>query len=111
MKHLQLFEAFNKAVPSRDEMIVLLNKKFPNIWTKKSEDFYNDPKENRGIWTGGEGSTFVDAAKKKEAFNIHGNDPKNYIDEVHKNLYKFLEEHGWYTESYDAGTFFFYPIK
>lgn len=96
---------------SRDEMIEKLNKKFPNIWTKKSEDFYNDPKKNTGIWTGGEGSTFVDANKEKEAFNVTGNGDKNYVEEVHKDLAKFLEANGWYTESYDAGTFFFYPIN
>lgn len=109
IKESEVFE--EGKVPTRDEMIVLLNKRFPNIWTKKSEEFYNDPKKNTGIWTGAEGSTFVDIHKKVPAFNVYDIGDKNYIDEVHKTLHKFLKDHGWYTESYDAGTFFFYPIN
>jgi hypothetical protein len=94
---------------SRDEMIVKLNKRFPNIWTKKSEDFSKEY-PNTGIWTGAEHSTFIDAAKKIEAFDTSGDGGKNYVDEVHKTLNNFLTMNGWYAESYDAGTFFLWPV-
>lgn len=107
-------EATNKT-STRDEMMDLISKKFPNIWMKKSEDFKKDD-NNRGIWTGAEGSTFIDDAKKVLAFNPVGaysydkSIAKNYVNEVHKTLAKFLKEHGWYAEFYDDATVFFYPI-
>lgn len=117
MKNLQTFESYiNESVSpiSRDDMMSKLSKKFPNIWIKKSEAF--DPKNTRGIWTGSEGETFVDANKKVAAFNPSSSifydesADKNYVSEVHKSLAKLLADNGWYTESYDPATFFFYPV-
>lgn len=112
MYALKMFESFDKFTP-RDEMMAKLKAKFPNIWIRKSEEF--EKGNTRGIWTGSEGETFVDANKKIPAFNpyssiFYDNSKKNsYVDEVHKTLAKFLDDNGWYTESYDPGTFFFYP--
>lgn len=109
----KLFESVN--VPNRDDMMTLLSQQFPNIWLKKSEDFKRDD-NNKGIWTGAEGSTFINAEKTIPAFNPIGSYSfnksinKNYINEVHKTLYKFLNSHGWYAEFYDNATIFFYPI-
>lgn len=124
MKKIKLFEDYflnESTVPSRDEMMRLISIKFPNIWLKKSEDFYKDKSKNTGIWTGSEGSTFVDNDKKIPAFNLAGSygynilhspgKKKIYIEEVHFKLYNFLKENGWYAEPYDAGTVFLYPIN
>ena len=111
-KHV-IKEGESKAPTSREEMLKLLHQKFPNV-IAKSEPFQKDDK--RGIWSGAENSSFIDDAKKISAFNptdSYSYNPrldKDYEEEVHKTLHKFLKEHGWYTEFYDAGTPIFYPV-
>lgn len=101
-------------VTPREVLMDKLRKKFPNIWIKRGEEF---SKEKEGsIWTGAEGKTFVDKNKKIPAFNAissisyDASKSKDYVNEVHKRLADFLAKEGWYTESHDPGTFFFYPI-
>lgn len=105
-----------KFVP-RDEMMELIKKKFPNIWVKPSEEFSKDKNyAGRGIWSGAESSTWIDNEKKIPAFNPSGayaydsKINKNYDNEVHKTLSKFLKDDGWYAEFYDNATVFFWPI-
>jgi len=103
----------DKSFTPREEMIKLLNQKFPNV-VAKSERFKKD--DVNGIWSAAENSSFVDNAKKISAFNTSGSysyNPKldkDYDMEVHKTLAKFLKDHGWYTEFYDDATPIFYPI-
>lgn len=114
---LMRFESFvneskkEKNAPSRDEMMDLLKKRFPNLSMKKGEKFNDEQRRNRSIWVMAEGSSFVDKDKKVEAFNVKDPSDNRYELEVHKTLNNFLEKNGWYAESYDAGTFFFWPIK
>jgi hypothetical protein len=121
MKNIKLYEEFvsdsGKFVP-RDEMMELIKKRFPNIWVKPSEEFSNDKNyAGRGIWSGSESSTWIDDAKKIPAFNPYGAyayNPrldKDYENEVHKTLAKFLRDHGWFAEFYDDATVFFWPIN
>jgi hypothetical protein len=103
-----------EASTSRDEMIQLLHKNFPNVVAKKSEEFIKT--DTNGICSAAENSSFIDNAKKISAFNptdsyfYNSRLDKDYIEEVHKTLYNFLKEHGWYTEFYDSATPQFYPI-
>lgn len=100
-------------VTPREELMDKLRKKFPNVWIKKGEEF--GPDYRTAIWTGAEGTTFVDKNKKIPAFNVMSSvshfKSKDYVHEVHKRLADFLANEGWYAESYDPGTFFFYPIR
>jgi len=119
MKHLQPFKLFeakeskDKSFTPREEMIKLLHQKFPNV-IARTERFKKD--DVNGIWSGAESSSFIDDAKKIDAFNPSGAysyNPrldKDYVLEVHKKLAKFLEDNGWYTEFYDDATPIFYPI-
>jgi hypothetical protein len=112
-KHLIKEGAERTPPTSREEMLKLLHQKFPNV-IAKNEPFQKD--DTRGIWSGAENSSFIDKDKKISAFNPVGSYSynqrldKNYEEEVHKTLHKFLKDHGWYTEFYDNATPIFYPI-
>lgn len=118
MKHIKIFENFAHKVTDRDELMKLLNEKFPNIWLKKAEEFSKEKsyQSGKGIWTGAESSTWIDDGKKIPAFNPVGSyayNPKlnkDYDGEVHKKLASFLKEHGYFAEFYDDATVFFWPI-
>lgn len=88
--------------PTRDELIALMNKRYPNIWTKPSELF--DGRKD-AVWTGTD--SYMDKDKKIPAFN-DAIESKKYDLGVHVDLVKFLAKHGYYTEAYDCGTFFIY---
>lgn len=85
---------------TRDEMLTLLEKKFPNCWFKKGEMFGSGHADS--IWSG-EGSS-IDGMNLVDDY-AHGN---KYIIGVHHKMDAFLKKHGWYHELYDSGTVFFY---
>ena len=85
----------------KEELIELLQKKFPQCWFKDGGEFSNS--NSSSIWSG-EGSTI----KGKKLVDNY-TDSKDYVLAVHKSMVKFLDKHGWYPELYDSGTVFFYP--
>lgn len=91
-------------IPTRDEMMALITKRFPNIWMKTSEQF--DGRKD-AIWTGT--NSFIDKDKEVPAFNDFI-ESKKYDIGVHVTLVSFLNKHGYYAEAYDCGTFFIYMI-
>ena len=93
---------------SRENLIELLEAKFPKIRLAESEMF--DGSKN-GIWVRSteDGMTAKDGHK---LFDYYAMDNKEirYVFGVHREIGDVLEEHGWYGEWYDTGTMFFYPI-
>ena len=89
---------------NRDTLLEILVKTFPKGWFKESEGF--DGREG-GIWTG-EGSEMKDGLSM---FDYWSEDYEEVIYQmgVHKDLIKILDEHGYYAEAYDPGTYMIYP--
>ena len=108
---------------SRAQIMKGLQELVPEItFMKKSEDF--DGKKG-GIWTSGEDDCIY---KGIPPFNHNleygeillsdngDTDPKHkgmkvkemYLCGIHREIYSWLEERGWYPKWYDAGTLFFW---
>jgi len=85
-----------------EELIELLKVKFPLAWFKHGEGFSRDM--DTAVWTG-EGS-YVREDVQMFDYNAMGSD---YQFGAHIELCEFVEEHGYFVECYDAGTFFIYP--
>lgn len=90
----------------RDQLLAVLEEKYPKAWFKTSEDFDG---HKGGIYSG-EGSD-VTVTVEGDSFEIslfdHWADDfkeTTYIMGVYKPLFLFLESVGWYAEFYDAGT-------
>lgn len=88
---------------TRDEILTLLEKKFPNCWFKEGEKFASSFQGS--IWSGSDST--IDGLKLVDDF-AQG---KKYIIGVHCKMDAFLKKHGWYHELYDCGTVFFYPSE
>ena len=86
---------------NRNELIEILEKEFPGCYFKEGEFFSSTHKST--IWSG-EGSIIDDM----EMLNTHSLS-EEYIMGVHKKMVDFLDEHGWYHQTHDSGTVFFYP--
>ena len=91
---------------SREKLMELLEKKFPNMWTKEGELFGNH-KENT-IWTG-EGSYLKDKEGMEWEIFDYFSMSETYQFGVHIELVEFLNKHGYYTECNDPGTYFITP--
>jgi len=105
----------------REKLIKELNKEFPGINAVPGEEFYGteaDGSEN-GIWFRGTESAFIkethsytesDGTVREEVFHAPILNLDFYIDTfgTHPKLEKFLQDNGWYSEPYDAGTLFAY---
>ena len=89
----------------RDELMELLAKKYPNMFMRTTEEFDG---EAGGIWSSGEDG--LPAKDKHPLFNYYSQDSrqKRYIGGVHKEIYTFLEKHGWYGQWNDPGTIMFW---
>lgn len=91
----------------REEMLGILNKKYPNLFTKNTEEFKSDFKG--GIWTTGESGIYA-----KDGFKLFDyyayNRQKKYELGVHNEIGNLLEKHGWYAEWYDCGTIMLWQI-
>lgn len=86
---------------NKEKLLQLLEKKFPSCWFKDGELFSSN--HSKAIWSG-EGSRI----KNKPLLDAYTSS-KLYTLEVHNDMVKFLDKHGWYPEMYDAGTVMFYP--
>jgi len=92
---------------TRDALMDTLEKKFPKMWMKTSEEWNG---EENFIWTG-EGSEFIDEdGFPWMMFNHYSEDFDElyYQMGVKKELVHFLDKYGWYCDFYDAGTVFIY---
>ena len=86
---------------NRDNLIDLLNKTYPKLNARISEEFDGRP---NGIWVSGEsGHT---ASDEHPLFSYYNEDYKEvrYVFGIHKEVRDLIEPQGWYCEWYDAGT-------
>jgi hypothetical protein len=92
---------------TREHMLALINKKYPKLFTKTTEEFNGS---DGGIWSGAEDG--LCAKDGFELFNYYAEDysEKKYVLGVHKEIGNLLESNGWYAEWYDAGTIMFWKI-
>ena len=103
----------------RDQVMKGLQELVPEItFLKKSEEF--DGKKD-GIWTSGEYdcifkglAPFDHNVEYGDCSRLLIGDKKHdklkvktmYVNGVHREIYNWLEERGWYPEWYDGGTLF-----
>lgn len=92
--------ANKKTDMNREELIVELQKRYPNMFLRTTEEFNGT---EGGIWTSGEDSP---QHKGLPLFNYHSQDggSKSYTFGVRNFLHNWLENRGWYCEWYDTGT-------
>jgi hypothetical protein len=104
---------------SREQIMEGLYKLVPEIDFMKTTDEFNG--EKGGIWTSGESLLIYKGIPPFNATLEYGDillsdngdtDPKHkgmkvkemYLCGIHREIYSWLEERGWYPEWYDAGT-------
>lgn len=87
---------------TKEELLKLLEKKFPGCWFKDGALFSSSHKNS--IWSG-EGSSIDDMQLINDYI-----ESKKYVFGVHVKMLNFLKKHGWYAELYDSGTVFFYHV-
>ena len=104
MKYVKLFEGFlnESKTLDRDEMMTWLEQYLDFVST--SEKFNGSPE---GIWISGENG---DKYKGKRIYDYYSKDHKNREFGVLIKWEKELNERGWYSNWYDAGTVMIYPI-
>lgn len=92
---------------SREEMIELLEAKYPNMFIKTTEEFDGS---QGGIWSSGEDG--LCAKDGHQLFHYYSQDmsQKRYIGGVHKEIYNFLNKYGWYGQWNDPGTIMFWEV-
>jgi hypothetical protein len=90
---------------SREKLMGLLEKKYPNMFLRTTEEFNGN---KGGIWTSGEESP--SCKDGLEMFDYWTENHTKYNLGVHKEIYDYLEKHGWYCQWYDCGTMMIYEI-
>ena len=97
----------NLELPSESALMADLKATFPALWFRPIREFGKDYANMIGVWTGG--STCM--PDEMPIFNEleHGSDDE-WDGHVHKGFTAWLESRGWYTETYDTGTYFIIPI-
>jgi len=108
---------------TRKQIMKGLQELVPEIdFMKKSEDF--DGKKG-GIWTSGESCWIYKGLPPFDCHVEYGELPRSYIGSsvtkhkemkvksmyvngIHREIYSWLEQRGWYPKWYDAGTLFFW---
>ena len=86
---------------SREELVLLLVGKFPELNCMLTEDFFGLGGTMNGIWLSGEDG--ITDKKGNVLFNYYNNG-STYKFGVINHFCEFIEKHGWYAEWYDAGT-------
>ena len=101
---------------SRNQIVKGLSDLISGIILKKSEEF--DGKEG-GIWTSGEHDWLYNGMPPFDHSIEYGDFPRSwagdkkhgelsvetmYFNGVHREIFSWLEERGWYHEWYDKGT-------
>ena len=100
-------EIMDHELPSESQLMADLKATFPALWFRPLREFGKDYANMIGVWTGGSG----DMPDGLPIFNEleHGCE-EEWDGHVHKGFTAWLELRGWYTETYDAGTYFVIPI-
>ena len=94
----------NKHIATREEMLAKINKAYPELFTKTTEEFNGGI---GGIWSSAEsGVTAKDGFRLIYYYAVG----KKYDSGVHKEIRNLLEKNGWYAEWYDCGTIMFWLI-
>lgn len=95
---------------NREEMMKLLQQKFPEIKLKTTEQFFGTSEnEGSGIWCGSAEDHEL-TWKKKRIFYYYNEFPKRYVNGVLKEFDFLLEINGWCIDWYDPGTVMFYAL-
>ena len=89
----------------REKLMEILKAKYPEMFMRTTEEFNGS---QGGIWSSGEDG--LPAEDGMPLFEYYAQDPqeRRYIFGVHKEIYNFLEEHGWFAEWNDPGTIMFW---
>ena len=89
----------------REKLMEILKAKYPAMFMRTTEEFNGS---QGGIWSSGEDE--LPAEDGMPLFEYYAQDPqeRRYIFGVHKEIYNFLEEHGWFAEWNDPGTIMFW---
>lgn len=96
---------------NRKEMLAAIASKYPKVWTKLGEEFREDLNYTRGIWTGAGSYMETPSGKKVLIFDCRAEMDKRYELDVYIPFEKFLNSHGWFSESNDPETWMIWPIK
>ena len=89
---------------AKQVILTALRERFPDCQFRDGEEFDGDP--DCIAWSG-EGSTIVVDGVEWEAFDTYA-DNSAYDMGVHREMYRFAEERGFFWEAYDCGTFLMY---
>ena len=92
-------------VLTRDELIEVLKKAYPNMFLRTTEEF--DGHEG-GIWSSGEDG--IEASDGFALFDYWSENHDRYEIGVHNEIMTLLGDNGWFAEWYDGGTIMFYKI-
>lgn len=84
-------------------MMELVNQAYPNARAVPLAEFYNNPKE-KGLWF--KGSEDLEVIPTEYGWGEPMYDYYNYSWDygINPKFLKFIEDHGWECEPYDAGT-------
>jgi hypothetical protein len=89
-------------VITRDHMMSKLERAYPNMFMRTTEEFYGEGQNNGGIWLCGEGD---DCDRNgKQLFDYYSFCDNGYEFGVVTHLSVFLNRNGWRAEWNDAGT-------
>jgi hypothetical protein len=91
-------------VATREQMITKLNKAYPTLFIKTTEEFNGG---KGGIWSSAESGVTAKDGHRLFNYNAVG---KKYDSGVHKAIGNLLEKNGWYAEWYDCGTIMFWLV-
>lgn len=104
-----------RKIKTVSKMIELVNKAYPNARAVPLAQFYDDPSQ-KGIWfKGSESGEVVPTTIPWKDDVLYDGMYEYYRDSwldtggVNPVFAKFMKEHGWYCEPYDAGTLMAYP--
>lgn len=89
---------------TRDEVMQLLETKYPGMFLRTTEEFSGS---EGGIWTSGEDGPR--ASDGRSLFNYYSEDYSTYDIGVHTEIFTLLEDCEWYCEWHDAGTIMIWP--
>lgn len=92
-------------VISRDRLKSSLERAYPKMNVRFTEDFFMHGGTENGIWLSGEDD--ITDRRGKQIFSYY-NDGSMYKFGVINHLSNFLDRNGWYAEWYDAGTIMLY---
>jgi hypothetical protein len=100
---------FKNANLTKDQMLQLLNQKFPKGKFIDGEDWGGEEFKNMIVASGEEG--YDDEGMLLFDYHTKDYEEKYYIMGTNKQVYELLESHDWGTEWYDPGTMLLYPIS